>query len=34
VVALLALLLVPIGGEPPLLRLLDWVGTPLVRLWA
>lgn len=33
VVVLLALLLVPVGGLPPLVRLLDLVGAPLLDLW-
>jgi Zn-dependent protease len=34
VVLLLALLVVPVGGAPPLVRLLDLVGAPLMGLWA
>jgi hypothetical protein len=34
VVALLALFVVPVGGYPPLLTALDWVGSPLMRMWA
>jgi hypothetical protein len=33
VLVLLALLAVPVGGTPPLFRVLDWVGTPLLGLW-
>jgi hypothetical protein len=33
VLVLLALLAVPVGGVPPLFRVLDWVGTPLLGLW-
>jgi Zn-dependent protease len=33
VLALLLLLAVPVHGSPPLLAVLDAVGTPLVRLW-
>jgi hypothetical protein len=34
ILALLVLLLVPVGGMPPLLTVLDWVGAPLMRIWA
>jgi len=34
VVVLLALLVVPVGDTPPLVRLLDLVGAPLMGLWA
>ena len=34
VVVLLALLVVPVGDSPPLIRLLDLVGAPLLGLWA
>jgi len=33
VVALLVLLIVPIGPDPPLLVVLDRLGAPLLRLW-
>jgi Zn-dependent protease len=33
VVALLILLMVPVGSRPPLLAVLDFVGAPLLRLW-
>ena len=33
VLALLLLLVVPVGGEPPLLTALDVVGAPLLALW-
>jgi len=33
VVALLVLVMIPVGGTPPLRALLDIVGTPLLRLW-
>jgi Zn-dependent protease len=34
VVALLALVVVPVGADPPLLVALDWAGAPLLRMWA
>lgn len=34
VLALLLLFVVPVRGTPPLFTVLDWVGAPLMRMWA